>query len=170
VQSTVDAATDQPSTPAPEFTDATTGDRWMLVPVTFQVPHPITQLPERAWTISIYMHASIGGDPNTAMAALQDAITRLWFVEHGTPAVAPTADKNGTVAANMQPWFVAACNECNQEHSFTDRLQRARWMGEHSGSTGHHTTWSDVERPRQGEVASDGSQGQSDVQEGHQGI
>jgi hypothetical protein len=148
-----------PPPPPSLFVDPATGDQFTLVEVTFQLPHPLTGQPDQVWTNTVYLHASLAGDPNAGMAALQDAVTRWWFRTSGTHKALSTPDKNGHEVARIT--HLARCEECGSELTFKFPSARAVWMTGHMDATGHKVTWSDEEKGTE-----DGGQRIGNVQEG----
>jgi len=116
------------------------------------VPHPITQQPDLQIAATIYLHPDLASDPNAAMGALQDAVTRWWFITAGTTSqLGPTSTPDGP-DTGPKMLYLASCKDCavhegkgeEVQRVFPDVGTRAKWMFQHNLETGHNPTYQDV--------------------------
>lgn len=136
----------------PSYVDVGSGTTYGRSQVSWVIPHPITQLPDRQVTATVYLHPDLGADPNAAMGAMQDAVTRWWFITTGTTSslTAPSTPDGPAAGPNML--YLAGCKDCavhegkgeEVQRVFPDVGTRAKWMFQHNLDTGHAPTYRDV--------------------------
>jgi len=144
-----DPAGDAPAvleTRPPHIDNLATGERYNLMSMRFTIPHPTTpaSVPATVYEIGAYIYAEIT-DPNVAMAGLQDAALRQWFITQGVlVSDAAHGPGNGKPDA-VGRVYLALCAECaDMTVPFGSMTDRANWMRQHIEATGHKPTWSNV--------------------------
>ena len=66
----------------PSYVDIGTATTYVLRPVTYVTPHPLTGQPDKAYLQQVYVHETVTAE--AAHQMLPDAVLRRWFVKDGT--------------------------------------------------------------------------------------
>lgn len=123
----VDVA-EPPTTPPRLHVDLATGAQYVLVPVSFGAPNPVTGNPEQAWEATAYVHDALAGmAPEASLGLFNDAVMRSWFTSHGKSRhLLPQSTPDSPLRL-----YAAGCPRCGESEVFETLLERAVWAASH---------------------------------------